>query len=137
MSLIYELWRSVPPITRSILLISVLLSALVSLDLCTPYKLYFNYHLIKNKGQVWRIFTCLFYYGELSAHTIFDFMVFYWYASKLEMNEYRNKPADFLMFFIFSCSLFLIIASYQGRQFLSPCLSATMLYIWTRRNPNI
>lgn len=84
MSIIYELWRSVPPITRTVLLISVTLSLLVSLDLCTPYKLYFNYNLIRNKGQFWRIFSSLFFYGELSAHTIFDFMLFYWYSSKLE-----------------------------------------------------
>jgi len=83
------------------------------------------------------MFSCLFYYGELSAHTIFDFTIFYWYSSKLEMNEFRNKPADFLMFFVFSCSLFLVVAAHLGMQFLSPCLSATMLYIWTRRNPNV
>ena len=50
MSILYELWHSVPPITRTILLLNITLSLLVSLDLCTPYKLYFNYYLIKNKG---------------------------------------------------------------------------------------
>ena len=40
------------------------------------------------------------------------------------------------MFIIFSCSVFLILAANMGLQFLSPCLSATMLYLWTRRNPN-
>ncbi len=49
MSILYELWQSIPPITRSILLINIFLSLIVSLDLCTPYKLYFNYYLIKNK----------------------------------------------------------------------------------------
>lgn len=137
MSLIYEMWSSVPPITRTILLISVLLSLLVSLDICTPYKLYFNYQLIKTKGQYWRTFTSLFYYGELSAHTIFDFLLFYYYSSKLEREDFRNKPADFLMFLAFCCSSFLVIATYWGLQFLSPCLSATILYIWTRRNPNM
>lgn len=44
-----DLWTSVPPITRTILLISILLTVSVSLDLCTPFKLYFNYNLIKRK----------------------------------------------------------------------------------------
>ena len=114
MSLIYELWNSVPPITRTMLLISVILSLLVSLDLCTPYKLYFNYYLIKNKMQIWRCFTSLFYYGELSAHTIFDFSLFYWYSSKLEQNDFRNKPAEFIMFLTFSCASFLVLATYLG-----------------------
>ena len=114
MSIFYELWSSVPPITRTILLINVFLSMLVSLDLCTPYKLYFNYSLIKNKQQLWRIVTSLFYYGELSAHTIFDFMLFYWNSSKLEQHDFRNKPADFIVFYLFSCTLFLILAAQLG-----------------------
>lgn len=47
-----DLWTSVPPITRTILLISVLLTVSVSLDLVTPFKLYFNYNLIKRKYEV-------------------------------------------------------------------------------------
>ena len=46
MSVIWDLWYSVPPITRSLLLVSGTLSLVVSLDLVTPYKLYFNWHLI-------------------------------------------------------------------------------------------
>ena len=114
MSLFYELWTSVPPITRTCLLISLGLSALVSLELCTPYKLYFNWQLILNKGQYWRAISCLFFYGDLSAHTIFDIMLFYWYASKLEQGDFWRKPADFVMFLVFCCSLFLVIASQIG-----------------------
>ena len=52
MPVFQDLWNSVPPITRTILLISILLTVSVSLDLCTPFKLYFNYNLIKRKYQV-------------------------------------------------------------------------------------
>lgn len=52
MALIGDLWTSVPPITRFILLVSIILTGAVSLDLCTPFKLYFNYNLIKHKYQV-------------------------------------------------------------------------------------
>ena len=114
MSLFYEIWASVPPITRTVLLISVLLSLLVSLDLCTPYKLYFNYALIKTKGQYWRAISSLFYYGDMSAHTIFDIMLFYWYSSKLEHTDFRGKPGEFIMFFVFCCSAFLVLAAQLG-----------------------
>jgi Derlin-2/3 len=83
------------------------------------------------------LFTSLFYFGELSPQTIFDFMLLYWYSSKLEQNEFRNSPAEFIMYILFSCTLFLFAAIKFGLQFLSPCLSACMLYIWTRRNPNV
>ena len=137
MWLLHEMWQMVPPVTRLVLLVNVSLSLMVSLDLCTPYKLYFNYSLIKNKGQYWRIFTSLFYYGELSPHTIFNFMMFYWNASKLEQIDFRNKPADFLVFFFFCNVCYLLCAAHLGLQFLSPCLSSTMLYLWTRRNPSV
>ena len=48
----HDLWASIPPITRSILLIQFFLSLSVTLELCTPFKLYFNYNLIKKKYQV-------------------------------------------------------------------------------------
>ena len=47
MPVINDLLASIPPITKGILLISILLTACVSLDICTPFKLYFNYNLIK------------------------------------------------------------------------------------------
>ena len=48
----HDLWSSIPPITRSILLIQFFLSLSVTLELCTPFKLYFNFNLIKRKYQV-------------------------------------------------------------------------------------
>ena len=90
--LLYELWQSVMPITRTILIISLSLSLMVTLDLCTPYKLYFNYSLIKSKGQWWRPISSLFYYGNLSAHTIFSMLMFCWYSNQLESIDFRTKP---------------------------------------------
>ena len=55
----------------------------------------------------------------------------------LERNEFRNKPADYIWFFIFGCSNFLLWAYVLGLQFLSHCISTMMLYIWARKNPNI
>ena len=137
MPIVSDLWTSVPPITRSILLISVLLTVSVSLDLCTPLKLYFNYNLIKRKYQLWRVFTSLFYFGEFSVDTIFDFFILYRYSSMLEQNSFRNKPAEFILFFVFGSCIFILSAIFFGLEFLSPCLSAMMLYLWSRRNPTV
>ena len=63
--------------------------------------------------------------------------MFYYYSSKLELGDFRHSPGNFIIFLCFTCSLFLVAASYFGLQFLSPCLSASMLYLWSRRNPNV
>ena len=45
------MWVAVPPLTRIMLLLSVGLSLAVSLELVSPFKLYFNWHLISSKMQ--------------------------------------------------------------------------------------
>jgi hypothetical protein len=137
MNLIVDMWVTVPPLTRIMLLLSVGLSLAVSLELVSPLKLYFNWHLISSKMQYWRLFTSLFYKGELSAHTVFDFFIFYRYSSMLEKQKFRNKPAEYIMFFTFGCFFFLLAAYLLGLQFMSNCVSTMMLYIWARMNPNI
>ena len=66
--------------TRFFFCLSLGLSLMVSLDLVSPLKLYFNGPLIIQKHQYWRLLTCLFYRGELSAHTAFDFYIFLRYS---------------------------------------------------------
>lgn len=41
------------------------------------------------------------------------------------------------MFFMFGSALFLLAALMFGIEFLSPCLSIMMLYLWSLRNPTI
>ena len=53
----------------------------------------------------------------------------------LEKESFRNKPADFIVFFMFGSMMFIILAIFFGIEFLSPCISSMMLYLWCRRNP--
>ncbi len=55
----------------------------------------------------------------------------------LEKHSFRNKPAEFILFFVFGSTCFLLAAVALGLEFLSPCLSAMMLYLWARRNPTV
>lgn len=55
----------------------------------------------------------------------------------LETSTFRNKPADFLTFISIGCTFFLISAIFLGLQNLSGSVSAMMLYMWSRKNPNI
>jgi len=114
MQFLVDSWKKVPPLTRTLLLISVLLSLLVTLELVSPLKLYLNWTLVWEKNQYWRLVTCLFYKGELSPHTVFDFYLFFRYSSMLEQGAFRNRPADYMVFFLFGCSQFVIWAIVLG-----------------------
>ena len=137
MNFLVDMWSSVPPLTRMMLCISIGLSLAVSLELVSPLKLYFNWQLITGKHQYWRLISSLFYKGELTAHSVFDFFIFYRYSSILERQTFRNKPAEYIMFFLFGCCVFLVAAYAFGLHFMSNCVSTMMLYIWSRNNPNI
>ena len=114
MQTLIDLFLRIPPITRTTLLISVALSCAVSLDLVSPLKLYFNWSLICNKKQYWRLLTSIFYRGELSPHTIFDYYICLRYSCQLESQDFRSKPAEFLVFFIFGSVTFIFFGYYLG-----------------------
>ena len=136
MQVIAETWTKIPPITRIVFLFSFALSMAVTLELVSPLKLYFNWKLISNDREYWRIFTSLFYKGELSPHTVFDFFIGFRYSYALETDTFRNKPADFIVFIVLGCANFLMWAYMLGIQFMSGSVSTMFLYLWARKNPN-
>ena len=137
MNAIADHWRGTPPITRSIFLLTFILSLGCYLDLFTKLKLYFNWKLIWHNMEWWRLFTSLFFKGELSPHTLFDFYICFRYMYSLETTSFRNKPADFITFIFLGCCLFLVASYMLGLQNTSGSVSTMMLYLWSRKNPNI
>lgn len=41
---------------------------IVCLQVITPFNVYFNAHLIFKKGEIWRLFTNFFFFGNLGKH---------------------------------------------------------------------
>lgn len=70
MEVISWIHNDIPPITKTILAIKIILTALVSLEVCSPFTFYFNYTLIVTKGQYWRLGTCLFYDGPFNFYFV-------------------------------------------------------------------
>ena len=137
MQFIIDQWKGTPPITRSIFLITFGLSLGVTLECFTLLKLYFNWKLIYTDGQVWRLITSLFFMGELSPHTIFQFFICFRYLYHLETTTFRNRPEDLITFLTLGCTFFLVSAFFLGLQNMSGSVSTMMLYMWSRKNPNI
>ena len=114
MQVFIDQWTGTPPITRTIFLVTFGLSLGVSLEIFSPLKLYFNWKLIWEYHEYWRLLTCLLFKGELSPHTIFDFYICFRYMYSLETSSFRNRPADFLTFITLGCSFFLVSAFFLG-----------------------
>lgn len=61
----------IPPVSRSFLAGAILVSTACYMDIVSPLSLYFNYELIFNKGQYWRIITSFFFFGQFSIDFLF------------------------------------------------------------------
>ncbi len=66
-----------PKITKILTISSILISLLTWFGLLSPLDLYFNNELIFKKFQIWRIFTNIFYFGDLSLSLIFHLILLY------------------------------------------------------------
>ena len=135
--ILLDFWQKVPPITRTLFLISAALSIAVTLEVVSPLRLYFNWRLITEKGEYWRLFTSLFFIGALSPHTCLTVYIDLRYSYYLETGAFRGRPGDFIMFITFGCVNFLAAAYMFGLEFMADCISFMTLYLWARKTPNL
>ncbi|BBN15612.1 Derlin-2/3 [Marchantia polymorpha subsp. ruderalis] len=148
MAQIVEDWyRQMPIITRSYLTLSVLTTAGCALEVISPYSVYLNPNLVVKDWQVWRLVTNFFYFGKLDLDFLFHMFFLARYCKLLEETSFRGRTADFFFMLLFGGSLltcmflggafltfFLPIAEIY---FLSNSLTFMMVYVWSKRNPNV
>lgn len=135
MSLVEEWWKSVPPVTRSYICLSVLTTGTVAFDIITPYKLYLNWSLVLQKAHIWRVVTNFLYFGDFSIDFIFHMFFLYRHCKMLEINTFRGRTADFLFMLVFGASLLVLASPFTNINFLGPSLTFMMVYVWGRKNP--
>lgn len=134
MSLLEEWWKSVPPVTRSYIFLSVITTGAVSLEVVTPLKLYLNWLLVLRNGEVWRIFTNFLFFGNFSLDFLFHMFFLYRYSKMLETNSFRGRTADFLFMLLFGSFVLVALSRFTYVDFLGPSLTFMMVYVWGRRH---
>ena len=128
----------VPVITRSYVAIAILVTASCSLELVSPFSLYFNLKLIMFKLQLWRLFTNFFFFGALGVDFLFHMFFLARYCRLLEEGSFRGRTADFALMLAFGgllmcvCSLFVAVPPFLGSS-----LAFMMVYVWARRNDDV
>lgn len=133
-----DIVASVPPITRCYLLSAIALMCLCSLDILSPFHLYLNWSLVFKKFQVWRLVSCFLFFGDFSLHFFWNLYILLCYSGSLEKGCFRNRPADFLWFFITTGSIVLVLSYiFNSGIFFSAALLNILTYIWSRKNPHV
>lgn len=130
-----EWYLEVPVVTRFYMTSSVLTTAACSLELLSPFSLYFNFHLVFMKLQLWRLLTNFFFFGSLGVDFLFHMFFLVRYCRLLEEGSFRGRTADFLLFLIFGGSIMCCVAPFiNPPPFLGSSLAFMMVYVWGRRN---
>jgi Derlin-2/3 len=88
-----------------------------------------------NFYQYWRLITTFFYFGPLSLDLLYHIFFLQRYSRLLEESSGRS-PAHFSWLLTFASTLLLCMAPILSMAFLGSALSSTLIYIWSRKNPD-
>lgn len=123
-------------ITSAYSAIIVTITTLCTLDVLSPLSCYFSLPLIL-RGQVWRLFTHLFYFGSsFSIEFLLHLLFLINHCHALETSSYRGRRADFVYLLMFGGVMMTLIAAIFNVMIMSSAFVFVLTYIWSRRNPD-
>ena len=117
-----------PPITRSYVTGAIVVTASCSLELASPFSLYFNLKLIVFKRK-WRLYQ-LFFFGALGIDFLFHMFFLARYCRLL--GGLRGRT-DFALMPSFGGTL-MYVDGHLGAALLGSSLAFMMVYVWARQN---
>ncbi|PGH09923.1 hypothetical protein AJ79_05539 [Helicocarpus griseus UAMH5409] len=123
-----------PPCTRWWTAATVATSILVQCDVITPFQLFYSFRSVYVKSQYWRLLTTFIYFGPLSLDLLFHVFFLQRYSRLLEESS-GHSSADFSWLLLYATSFLLLISPFLSLPFLGSALSSSLVYIWSRRNP--
>ncbi|KAI9224886.1 Der1-like family-domain-containing protein, partial [Blastocladiella britannica] len=135
-------YLDIPPLTRTWMTVSALMSLMVQFRAIAPLHIIFDKYYIYKKGEYWRLFSSFVYFGRFNIHFLFSMFALLSYSGQLERNSFRARRADYMLFVVGTALATLAIAhalpdstSMWGMPLLGPAVVSTLMYIWARRNP--
>jgi Derlin-2/3 len=137
---VFSWYHEIPLISKLYLTSAVGITTACYLDLVSPLTLYYNYDLILNKGQYWRIITSFLFFGSFSLDFLFHMYFVVRYCRLLEEGTFRGRPADFMFMIIYGAVFMLIVTvtfdMFSRIKFLGHPLTFMMVYLWARDPDN-
>lgn len=137
MASVVDWFYAVPPVTRLYVTSAFITTASCSLDIVSPFSLYFNLQLVA-KGQVWRLLTNFFFFGALGIDFLFHMFFLARYCRLLEEGSFRGRTSDFALMLLFGGILMCLTSVFiSAPPFLGSSLAFMMVYVWARRNDDV
>ncbi|ODV83116.1 hypothetical protein CANARDRAFT_9841 [[Candida] arabinofermentans NRRL YB-2248] len=137
MDRILQEWiMDVPPVTRYYAIGIVTVSALQFTGYVSKTDCYYSYDKVFNNFEIWRLITSFFYLDNLSWRLCLKLYDLLNHSKSLELSYF--KTIDYIWMLFLLCLTLIISASYFNDGFiLGEYLNSMLLYIWSRKNPNL
>ncbi|WFD30894.1 hypothetical protein MSPP1_001918 [Malassezia sp. CBS 17886] len=131
-------WGSLPPFTTVWMSGAMLLSILEALGFTTPYQMFYSPTMVFQLQQYWRLLTTFLYFGGFSVMLLLRHCFMLRYAYMLERDTFgATGRADFFWFLFLAAAALLLLSSRLSMPFLAEPLSATITYVWCRKNRHV
>ncbi|OAX77460.1 hypothetical protein ACJ72_08241 [Emergomyces africanus] len=123
-----------PPCTRWWTAATLATSVLIQCGVVTPFQLFYSFRAVFVKSQYWRLLSTFIYFGPLNLDLLFHVFFLQRYSRLLE--EAAGSTATFAWLLLYATSFLVLLSPLLSLPFLGSALSSSLVYIWSRRNPN-
>jgi hypothetical protein len=138
---IKQWFLDVPPITKFFLCSTILSGAVMTFGIFSPYDVVLDWPGIRFKFQFWKLLTNFFFAGKFSFNFAIHTFVLYENCRRYEEAPFNTgaggSSADFLWLVLMAMGVMLVAAYYLGMMFLSEAILYVVMYVWSRRDPDM
>ncbi|EDQ89381.1 uncharacterized protein MONBRDRAFT_37095 [Monosiga brevicollis MX1] len=128
-------WYNGLPIVTKTLFTSVLVTTLAgNFGLLSPYTLILNYPLIWGGFEIWRLVTCVFFFGKLGFPFLMNLYFLYNYSLNLERGLFERRTADYVWMIVSIWLTLLVVAYFMSLVMIGLPLVIAILYVWCNVN---
>jgi len=132
-----EWWNDIPPVTRVLFGLSIGTTLAARFGFLNGSNLLLVWPLIFKNFQLWRVGTCFIFWGRLSFQFLINMLFLYRYSGSLETTVYEGRTADYVFFLLFSATFMLLSTIFIPMMLLGAGLLSSIIYFWSRKNPNL
>ncbi|KAI5476181.1 hypothetical protein MNV49_000342 [Pseudohyphozyma bogoriensis] len=127
-------FKSLPPVTRTVLLGAVLTTGPVLLALTDLYPIVFIPNRVFGKAEIWRLVTPFLYAGG-GIPLIFDLFLLYRNLNDLEERHFQRRTADTAWMMMLVCSMIMAINYPLRNPLFFRALLLGLTHLWAQTNP--
>merc|ERR1712124_63720 len=101
------------------------------------FNLVFHWPAVWQNFQIWRLATCVFFFGKLGFPFLINVFFLYKYSEQLERGHFQGQRADYVYMLLVLWVVLLAMAILLDLVIVGPALVIGILYVWCSNNPDV